>query len=226
VRVDGRNKGALPGQVVLAAGRHEVALTRSGQPEIGLGRVSLLPGERLAFEQLVRESKPAWRAGVSGGVLALTGRSVARQTVRPIPHLGVFLERKRVLGDRWTLRTDLRFGRSSQTTSPAGTPQEQTTQAFSLGTGLLHELGLGPVLLQAGPHLELAGFTRSFELPELHEQQSLVTVLPGVLGSLRVRLSGFDIGLTAELHYLPLVLDGTVHSTATGVAALTFGRSF
>ncbi len=229
VLVNGRPKGSLPGQVVLGTGRHEVALARAGQPTLSLGRVTLAAGDRLAADLLLLRQAPQWRAGLTGGFVALTGRELARETLRPLPRVGLFLERRHLPARAFSLRADFGAGYGVQTSFPGGVAadqEDQTVRLFTLGGGLLWNLEQGPLRLQLGPHLNLANLSRTFHLPELTERQSLVTILPGLHAGVLFRLRGWEMGLEGQAHYLPLILDGEVRSTTTGVAALTFGRSF
>ncbi|MDF1562710.1 MAG: caspase family protein [Deltaproteobacteria bacterium] len=226
LKVNGRTKGTLPGQVVLGEGAHALELTREGQPTLDLGRVRLGPGDRLAADQLLLAREPGWRTGLGAGATALTGRDLARETLRPVPRLGLFLERRRFLSPSLALRLDLAVGYTEQTAFPAGVEQRQTVRFLTAGGALLWSLERGPLRLQLGPHLNLASLSRTFYLSDLVERQSLTTLLPGGHAGVVLRLRGWEVGLEGQLHYLPFVLDGEVHSTSMGVAALTLGRSF
>lgn len=215
VRSNGRDKGVLPGNVVVDSGEQRITLVTSSGATIYDDTVALEAGQRLEVDVLLRESKPSRRVTAYGGAVAFLDTAIADAALRPVGEIRVAYRMR-----DWPLEgvgpvLDLGIGRAGQTVQPGAFLVPQTVTTLSAGAGLVFFGDVGWFELYAGPHLAYLLLWRSLNTPGLDETQRFGAIMPGAVAGLSAPIGSFELSLESRVHYLPLVLDGRSRSVAT-----------
>lgn len=225
VRVDGRPKGVLPGNVVVEEGARELVLAH-GDREAYRGVVHLAPGERVRAEGLLDALRPHWAAGLRARGFGVLDASLAGGTLRPVAGTAASLRRRDAPLSGVDTLVDVSAAYGRQTVVADGRRIDQDVQVWSLGVGLAYAGDLGPLRLYGGPHLAWLGLGRTLHLPDLDARQDFGTVTPGLALGGAFALGRFELQLEGQAHYLPFVYDGALRSVATVSVAAGVGMRF
>lgn len=226
VRQDGRPKGTLPGNVVLDAGDRAVSVVGPDGVAVFDGQVSLGAGERTAVESLLDRARPRFAATVQGGALVLLGAKSGGTDTAPLGATGLALRMRDAPWPGLDPSVDFLVAGGDQLARPGLMSVPQRVRVTGLGVGASYARDLGALRLWAGPRLTFEVLTRHLALDGLAEDQTFATVLPGLALGGASALGRLELGVELRLHYLPLVVDGVVHSIAAATVAAGVGLRF
>jgi hypothetical protein len=223
VLVNGQKKGVLPGNIALEPGNVDVALERGETSYVQ--SLDVEAGERIPAERVLRGDDRRYALDIGATGLALLDTNLGTRILRPMVGVDASFRVQEALFSKLDLVLGSRFATSSQTVRPTGTAVPQSMSAWTVGVATLVplDLGHGVVRLAAGPDLSYLLLARSLKLPDLDEHQSFGALMPGLMLEGLFRLGRVELGLALRLHYLPLVIDGTTQSVATGSLSLSGG---
>ena len=226
VREDGRPKGRLPGNVVLDGGERDVQVVGPDGVAVFDGDLQLEPGERRPVEALLDAARPRWSLALSGGFVGLLGSGAASAVATPLAATDLSLRLRDEPLAGLEPSVDLLFAGAGQSVGPARLGASESVTVTALGVGVALTREVGPVHLWAGPHLAWERLARRLQLQGAAENQSFATLLPGATLGAAAAVGPVELQLQLQLHYLPLVLDGQVHSIAEARVAGGLGWRF
>ncbi|MHB8879431.1 MAG: caspase family protein [Myxococcaceae bacterium] len=209
LKVDGEERGELPGGAAVKPGKRKVELTKGG--EVLLSReVDVEAGERLELEGLLARSA-GWRAVslVAGASGFLDARSRA-EVLPAVPVLAVSLRLDGLISGRISLELDLAVsaGAGALSLAPGGAVPFRYS-SVEVGAAAPLSWRLGRVTLLAGPRVAGLWLSRSFELEAYRAGQSYLTVSPGLMGGAAVSLSErWELSAQGNLMMTYVVIDG------------------
>jgi hypothetical protein len=198
VTVNGRDKGVLPGRLVLPPGRHRLEVREPDEgPLVAVTELELAAGQEVSVESLLAAGappEPVWQLDARAGYQRFLTAAVREGLIAPMALFGLSVSRLRFPAEFLETVVDLQFTGASQRLVVGGRPVEQ--QAWQLGYGLqvLLRLDLGPLGLLLGPRLAGVHVFRDGVNPD-GTNQVFSTFSPGLVG--RVRLA-FDFGLSLD----------------------------
>jgi len=213
--VDGRNKGAFPGEFVVEPGEHDLALVAKDGSVIASDARDLSPNAIFAAESLLATRR--WSAAVRVGALGFAAGNIGD----PLLMVDVALSRR---GDTFDASIDVATGHSSAPIMLGGRAVDQRLTLLSFGGGVALTQSFGPLRLSVGPHLMYLVLLRSVGPAALGESQAVGTMLPGIELGASLDAGRWIIDLRARGHYLPLVLDDEVRSLAA--LSITAGTGY
>ena len=233
VRVDGHEKGALPGGLALPVGDHEVSIESPQGTVVASRSLSLAPRQRLLVEDLLAgDPPPDWSASAGMSWQAfLDSRSRAR-LVEPVPLASLTVSRLGTLGGRLRLFGELQLtpgspGSSAQLTSPSGdvadVPYRLTE--VSAGIGGAYTLAAGDRLTFAlGPVLSAWWFARRFDVAGMAADESYFTFVPSLDVGLRYRAwRGLVLSAGLRESFIAFRVDDATRLLAMGQAGVGLG---
>ena len=225
VSIDGRDKGAFPGSIVVDQGVQQVELRR-GSDVVFDGSFRFEPGARIDVTALIDRAKPRWTAALRYDLFGLLSPALSTQLLSPIGGPSLSLRARDLPWPHLDPLLDLAVAYAEQKVAPAGLAVDQRLVVTRVGVGAAAAFDLWWVRLYGGPHLALIYLDRHLLLPDRDETQRFATVTPGLVAGAALELYWFEAHLEGQLHYLPLLLDAQLQSVATGSIAAGVGVRF
>lgn len=226
VKSGGREKGVLPGNVVLEPGAQDIEVSHDGKA-IYEGRVVLEPGQRLSVSNLLDAAKPRYTVGLRYGAFALLNTGIGLRVLRPVSGPALTLRLRDLPWPRLDPFLTIGMGGGDQSVLVLGQWHRQSVFVLRVGLGAAYTRHFGPLRLYAGPHVAWISVNRdlSQSVPAGRDQfQPFATVMTGVVAGGAYRFGRFELQLEGQLHYLPLIWNGKLANTATG--SFTAGVGF
>jgi hypothetical protein len=196
---------------VLEPGDQELTIARGGEV-IASASIALAPGDHLSVETLIDRALPRWTIALRAGAAGFLDSAVSRTIAEPIGVLGAAVRMRDAPWEGFDPLFDITFGMSRQTVHPADADVEQRLRLYRAGLGFAFATEVGTSRLYGGPALAFVVLDRRIDVPELSERQTFATFMPGVVGGASMPIGDFALELEAQVHYLPLVVDGSARS--------------
>lgn len=226
LKVDGEERGELPGGVALPAGKHQVELTKGGDVLLR-DEVKLDVGERVDVEQLVLKKEPDTAVSFTGGAFGFVDAKSRAELLPAAPAVGVSVRFDRALLNRISFAVDVSGfgGQQSVQVTPGGDPVPFQWASVLGGAAVLWTWEWRWVQLWAGPRVAGLWVQRSFSLQAYSGTQSAFSVTPGLLVGGAVRLtSRWELSLNLQTMLTVLSVDGATRALgfAGGWAAVGY----
>lgn len=189
VKIDGEERGTLPGGVSVPAGQRRVELTKGGAEPLYAAEVRLEEGERVDLEKLVSAAEPHRTVMLLGGAYGFVDSRAASQVFPATWAAGAALRWEGVLLPPLWWEVDAAGAGGRQVLDLGG----GATVPFSYATVLLGlsagwQWKVGPVSFLVGPRVAGLWLQRSFALDTYRGAQNVVTVAPGFTAGVALRL--------------------------------------
>jgi hypothetical protein len=217
LKVDGEERGELPGGAAVEAGKRRVELTKGG--EVLLAReVEVLAGERVDIETLVARSA-GWRSlSLLGGAIGFLDAKSQAELLPTAPVVGASLRLDGVISGRISLQLDVAGSTGTQVLKlPPGGPVPFRYSSIEVGVSAPFGWRVGKFSLFVGPRVAALWLSRSFELEAYSGGQSYFTMSPGVMGGLAYSLTErWELSAQGNLMVTYVVVDGAGQALGFG----------
>jgi hypothetical protein len=206
LKVDGDDKGELPGGAAVAPGKRSVELLKGGVVLLS-DQVTVEAGERVDLDSLLQKSEPHRAVSLTGGVFGFADAVSRSQLLPAVPTAGASVRFERVFGSPIATHIEL-SGSMGTHTLLQNAPFSYQLWTLSLGADYLWRYRA--LELFAGPQVAGVVLTRSFALQTYDGMQSVVTFSPGVSGGAAVLLPwNFELSLRAQVMVAFMMVDGS-----------------
>lgn len=217
VLVDGREKGSLPGRLVIPPGSHRVLVcepatcqtAQAGETAALLdARVEFAPGDQLSVESLIAQGargRPEWNLSLRAGYQRFFDQTTRAELVAPMPVFELAVTKLGFPLDWMEMGLDLGLSLAHQSFDTGGrVVVEQELLQLSYGLRLMVRLDLGPLQLLLGPRLAGVHLIRLGVNPDGSNQQ-MANFSPGLMAQLRLQLQlGLSLDVLARAHYMSI----------------------
>jgi hypothetical protein len=217
VLVDGRDKGSLPGRLVIPPGSHRVVVCEpetcqaaSTGKKVALldAQVEFAPGDQVSVESLLEGNapgRPEWNLALRAGYQRFFDQTTRAELVAPMPIFELSVSKLGFPLDWMEVGLDLGFSVAHQSFDTGGRlVVEQDLLQLSYGLRLMVRLDLGPLQLLLGPRLAGVHLVRLGVNPDGSNQQ-MANFAPGLMAQLRLQLElGLSLDVLARAHYMSI----------------------
>lgn len=208
VRIDGEQRGELPGGVALRPGLHQVELTK-GSDILYSDGLTLGLGERVDLEKLLQRAEPSHAVSLAGGLLGFVDQQSRDQLFPAAPTIGVAYRADRVLLERVSMGVDLSGSSGPQQLQLAGGPIPFTATSVLLGGSALYTVDWRDLTFLIGPRVAALWVQRSFSLSAYSKAQTAFTITPGAHVGIALHLSrAWEASLNGQAMLTVLAVDG------------------
>ena len=227
VRVDGAEKGALPGEIVLDPGVHAIELYRgvAADPFVATS-VDLAAGQRLDVRTLLPAPPLGLELSLSAGGRGFLAEGARAELLSPGPMVRLEAALLDVPWPGWLLAGDVGYGRYVAALEPGGVAVSASQEELVVGIGLYRELSWRRARLRGGPRIDALSLRRSLEGPSgFVDDDGVFTLGVGGAAGLGVPLAaGFEARLDARLSLVYVRVDDVARNLTN--AALFAGLGY
>ncbi len=209
LKVDGEERVELPGGAAVAPGQHAVELTKGGAVLLA-DTLSLGVGERIDLEKLLSRAEPSRSVSFIGGAFGFVDARSRSEVLPAAPTLGASLRFDRVLLDRLSVQVDASGFGGRQALNLGGPERVPFTYTSVLvGGAVLYGWDWRRLSVWVGPRVAALWIERSFALEAYRGRQTALSVTPGVMAGVGVRLWGaWELSMNGQLMLTVLTVDG------------------
>ncbi len=226
VRIDGEQRGELPGGIALRPGLHQIELTK-GSDVLYSDGLNVGLGERVDLERLVAHTEPSRSLSLAGGLLGFVDQQSRDQLFPAAPNVGVAFRADRALLDRVSVGVDLSGYSGPQQLQLTGGTIPFTATSLLLGASALYTIDWRDLSFLIGPRVAALWVQRSFSLSAYSKDQTAFTITPGAHVGIALHLSrAWEASLNGQAMLTVLAVDGQTRVLGFAGGWLAVGYRF